>query len=45
MQSVERRPSPRVHRGGRSGRAALSPYLIEDVAFTLEEILRARDAA
>ncbi|MDA8310473.1 MAG: hypothetical protein M0Z46_07645 [Actinomycetota bacterium] len=29
----------------RSARAVLSPYVVEDVAFTREEIYRARDAA
>lgn len=45
MKTAKRRPSTRVHREQRSARAALSPYLIEDIAFTREEICRARDAA
>jgi hypothetical protein len=40
-----KRPSTRAHREERSARAALSPYLIEDIAFTREEIDRARTAA
>jgi hypothetical protein len=45
MRNAKRRPSPRVPRGKHSARIALSPYLVEDVTFTLEEIRRARDAA
>lgn len=45
MRNAKRRPSTRVHRGERPARVALSPYLLEDVAFTLEEIRQARDAA
>jgi hypothetical protein len=45
MRSTKRRPSTRAPRGNHSGPVALSPYLVEEVAFTLEEIRRARDAA
>ena len=39
-----RRATPSVP-AQRTGRAALSPYVMEDVAFTREEIRRAREAA
>lgn len=45
MRNAKRRPSTRVPRGKQPARIALSPYLLEDVTFTLEEIRRARDAA
>lgn len=45
MRNTKRRPSTRVPRGNHEGRVALSPYLVEEVTFTLEEIRRARDAA
>ena len=45
MENTKRRPSTRVPRGKRPARAPLSPYLVEEITFTLEEIRRARDAA
>lgn len=45
VQVAKHRPPGRAQRGERRTRLALSPYLIEDVTFTLEEIRRARDAA
>ncbi len=45
MANTKRRPSTRAPRGNHPARVALSPYLVEEIAFTLEEIRRARDAA
>lgn len=45
MQTAKRRPSPRVLRETRQTRMSLSPYLVEETTFTLEEIRKAREAA
>lgn len=45
MRRSPRRPPAVPKPAERTERAALSPYLVEDVAFTLEEIRRARAAA
>ena len=45
MKTSKRRPAIRVERGKKTPRTAFSPYLVEEVTFTLEEIRRARENA
>lgn len=44
MRRTHRPPAPTRPRD-RSGKLSMSPYCIEDMTFTLEEIRRARGAA
>lgn len=45
MRSTKRRPSPRRESARKQENYALDPYLLDEVAFTLDEIRRARNAA
>jgi hypothetical protein len=44
MRRTDRRPSAPSRSPQRSRRLSLAPDMIEDVAFTLQEIRRVRDA-
>lgn len=45
MESTERRLSGPREKAHHQERYAVSPYSVDEIAFTLEEIQRARDAA
>lgn len=45
MRTTQRQPSTRRETVRRKDNYSVSPYLIDEIAFTLEEIRQAREAA